>query len=81
MSKSVKVKVGELLASESHQLRKQKIYKVCAAMEALVYGAEKVSPTKGRQFQMQLNRSRQAATTLSDTDRQKAITRLDHEMH
>jgi len=48
MLKSAKAKVDDLLATESHQLRGQKIYKICAAMEALVYGAEKVSSTKYR---------------------------------
>jgi hypothetical protein len=50
-------------------------------MEALVYGAEKVSSTKRRQFQVRLNRAQQAATTWSDADRQKAIERLEREMH
>jgi hypothetical protein len=63
MLKSAKAKVDDLLATESHQLREQQIYKICAAMEALVYGAEKVSTPKCRQFQVCLNRARQAATT------------------
>jgi len=50
MSKSVKANVDEMLASESHQLREQKIHKIRAAMEAHVYGAEQVSTTKCRQF-------------------------------
>jgi hypothetical protein len=50
MSKSAKAKVDDLLAKESHQLRKQMIHKIRAAMEAVVYGAEKVSTTKHRQF-------------------------------
>jgi len=45
-----KAKVVDLLATQSHQLRKQKIHKIRAAKEALVYGAEKVSSTKCRQF-------------------------------
>jgi len=81
MLKSVKAKVDDLLAMESHQLRKQKIHKIRAAMEALVYGAEKISTTKCRHFQVRLNRARQAATTWSDADRQKAIKRLEHEIH
>jgi len=40
-----------------------------AAMEALLYGAEKVSSTKRSQFQEHQNIARQAATTWSDTDR------------
>jgi hypothetical protein len=81
MSKSAKAKVDDLLAKESHQLREQKIHKIRAAMEAVVYGAEKVSTTKRRQFQVRLNRARQAATTWSDADRQKAIERLEREIH
>jgi hypothetical protein len=81
MSKSAKAKVDDMLASESHQLHKQKIYKIQAAMEALVYGAEKVSTPKRRQFQVRLNRARQAATTWSDADCQKAIERLEREIH
>jgi hypothetical protein len=57
MSKSAKGKVDDLLAKESHQLREQKIHKIHAAMEAVVCGAEKVSTTKRRQFQVRLNRA------------------------
>jgi len=82
MSKFAMAKVDDLLAMESHQLREQKIHKIRAAMEALVYGAETVSTTKRRLFHaMRLNRARQAATTWSDADRQKAIERLEHEIH
>jgi hypothetical protein len=81
MSKSVKAKVVNLLVTESHQLREHKIHKIRAAMEALVYGAEKVSTTKCSLFQVHLNRSQQAATTWSDADHQKAIERLRREIH
>jgi len=57
MSKSAKAKVDDLLARKSHLLREQRIHKICAAMETLVYGAEKVSTTKPRQFQVRLNRA------------------------
>jgi len=57
MSKSVKAKVDDLLATEPHQLCKQMIHKICASIEALVYGAEKVSTTKRRQFQVRLLRA------------------------
>jgi len=57
MSKSAKAKVDNLWAKEFHQLREQKIHKICAAMEAVVYGAEKDSTTKHRQFQVHLNRA------------------------
>jgi len=81
MSKCANAKVGDLLAMESHQLRKQKIHKIRAVMEALVYGAEMVSKTKLWHFQVLLNRAWQAATTWSDADRQKAIEQLEREMH
>jgi len=50
-------------------------------MEALVYGVEKVSTTKHRQIQVCLKRARQAATTWSDANQQKAIERLEDEIH
>jgi len=81
MSKSAKAKVDDLLTRESHRLREQKIHKIRAAMEAVVYGAEKVSTTQRRQFQVHLNRARQAAMTWSDADCQKAIERLQREIH
>ena len=81
MSKSVKAKVDDLLATESCQLREQKIHTIRAAMEALVYGAEQVSSSKCRQFQLRLNRARQAATTWSDADYQKVIERLEREIY
>jgi len=81
MLKSGKAKVDDLVAMEFYQLREQKIHKIHAAMEALVYGAEKVSSTKSRQFQMRLNRARQAVTTLLDAERQKAIEQLEREIH
>ena len=71
MSKSAKAKRDDLLAKESHQLREQKIHKIPAAMEALVYGAEMVSPTERRQCEVRQIRARQAATTWLDGDRQK----------
>jgi len=73
MWKSAKAKVYDLVATRSHLLRKQKIHKIRAGMEALVYGAENISSTKCRQFQVRLERARQAATSWSDVDRQKAI--------
>jgi hypothetical protein len=81
MPKSEKAKVDDLLANESHHLHEQKIHEIRATMEAVVYGAQKVSTTKRRQFQVRLNRARQVATTWSDADRQKAIERLEREIH
>ena len=59
----------------------QKIYMIRAAMEGLVYGAEKVSTTKRGQFQVCLTRARQGATIWSDADRQNTIERFEREMH
>jgi len=81
MLKSVKAKVDELLAQKSHQLRGQTIHRIRAAMEDQQYGAEKVTTSKPRQFQVCLNRARQAATIWSDTDWQRAIERLEHTIH
>jgi len=60
MSKSAKAKVDEQLATESHQLREQIIHKIRAAMEVQVYGAEIVTTSKRREFQVRLNRARHA---------------------
>jgi len=81
MSKSANAKVDDLVAKESYQLREQKLHKIRASMEALVYGAEKVSSTNHRQFQVGLKRARQAATTWSDADHQNAIKRLKRKIH
>jgi hypothetical protein len=48
MSKSAKAKVDDLLATAFLQLCAQKIHKISAAMEALVYEAENVFSTKLR---------------------------------
>jgi len=55
MLKSVKAKLDEHLATESHQLREQKIHKIRAAIEVQVYKAEKVTTSKRRHFQVRLN--------------------------
>jgi len=81
MSKSAKAKVDDMVATASYQLREHKNHKIHAAMEALVYGAEKVSSTKHRQFQLRLNRARQTAMTWSDADCQKPIERLERGIH
>jgi hypothetical protein len=62
ISKSAKAKVDQLVAKDSHHLQEQKIHKICTAMEVQLYGAEKVTASRGRQFQVRLNRARQAAT-------------------
>jgi len=81
MSKSAKGKVDELLAWESHELWEQKFHKIRAAMEVQLYGAGKVTTSKWRQFQLRLNRARQAATIWSDADQQRAIERLERKTH
>jgi hypothetical protein len=55
LSKSAKAQVDDLLARKFHLLCEQKIHKICAAMEALLYGAEMVSTTKCRRFQVLLS--------------------------
>jgi len=81
MSTSVKAKVDEQLARESHQLWEQKIHKMSAAMEVQLYGAEKVTTTRQRQLHVLLNRARQAATIWSDADWQNAKERLELQIH
>ena len=46
-----------------------------------MYGAEKVSTTKCRQFLVHVNGARQEATTSSDADHQKAIEQFKREIH
>jgi hypothetical protein len=43
MLNSAKTKVDDLFGRESHQVCEQKILKILASLEAVVYGAEKVS--------------------------------------
>jgi hypothetical protein len=81
MSKSVKAKLDEQLALDSHQLRDHKIHKFRAAIESLVYGAEKVATSKRRQFQVHLKIARQVVTKWSAADRNRAIERLEREIH
>jgi hypothetical protein len=81
MLECVKGNVDDLLARESHQLCKQKIHNIRAAMEALVYAAEKFSTIKLTQFHMRLNSTQQVATKWSDADHQKTIEQLDREIH
>jgi ElaB/YqjD/DUF883 family membrane-anchored ribosome-binding protein len=81
ISKSAKAKVDDVLAKESYQLHEQKSHNIRAAMEAVVYGADKDSTTKRRQFQVRLNRTRHAATTWADADCQTGIERLERKIH
>jgi len=81
MSKSAKAKVDEPLPRESHHLREQKIHKILSAMEVQLYGVEKVTTSKQRQFLVRLNRAQQGATIWSDADRQRAIEQLESEIH
>ena len=76
MSKSAKAKVDGQLARDFHQLREGKIQIICAAMEVQVWGAAKVTTTRRRQFQVCLNRARQAATIWSEADWQTAQEQL-----
>jgi len=81
MSKTAKAKVDELLAREFHYLREQKIHKIHAAMEVQLHGAEKVTTSKQRQFQVHLNRAQHAATIWSDADRLRTIARLERTIY
>ena len=81
MSNSAKAKVHELLARECNQLQEQKIHKIHTAMQIQLYRAENFTTSKRREFQEHLSRARQAATIWSNADRQRAIERLEHEIH
>jgi len=50
-------------------------------MEVQLYGAENVTTSNRMQFQVRLNRARQAETIWPDADRQRAIERLEREIH
>jgi len=50
-------------------------------MNIQLYGAEKVTISNRRQFQVRLNGARQAATIWSDADWQRAIEQLEREIH
>jgi len=63
MLKSAKGKEDDLLAMEFYQLGEQTIHKSCATLEVLQYGAENVSATKRRHFQVCLNGVWQAPMT------------------
>jgi len=81
MLKSVKANVDEQWARHSHQLREQKIHKICATMMVQVYSAEKDKATIGTEFQVRLNRARKPATVWSDADQQSATERLECKIH
>jgi len=81
MSNSAMAKLDELLGRESHQLWEHTIHKICAAMEVQMYGAEKITTSKHRQFQVGQNRAQQVATIWSDADRQRAFEQLERQFH
>jgi len=81
MLKSAKAKADDLLPRESQQLRELKNHKIRAAMEVQLYGAEKVTTSKRRQFQVRLNTAQQGETIWSDADWQRAIEQLEREIH
>ena len=81
MLKSSRAKLNEQLARESHQWREQRIHKIHAAMEVLVYGAEKVTTPKRRQFQVHLHRAWHTVTKWTEADRERAIEWLEREIH
>jgi hypothetical protein len=49
-------------------------------MEVLVYGAENVTTSKWRQFQVSMKSARQAATKWSELDHNRAIEQLEREI-
>jgi len=79
--KSMKTKVNEQLARGSNQYAEQSIHIICTTREDLEYGAENVSTSKWRGFQLCLNRARQVATKWSEADRKMAMDWLECEIH
>jgi hypothetical protein len=69
------------LARESHHLQEQMIHKIRAPIGVQLYGAQQVTASKRRKFLLRPNRVWQAATTWSDADQQRAIERLQREIH
>jgi hypothetical protein len=57
MSMSAKATADDLFATQFHELCEHKIHMIRAAIEGLVYGAEKISTAKCRIFQVCLNRA------------------------
>jgi len=72
--------MDEQLATESHQLREQMIHKIRTALEVPINGAETVTTTQCREFQVSLNRSQQEATKWSNNDQQRANECLKHQI-
>jgi len=68
MSNSAKAKADDQLARESHQLQRQKIDKHPAAMDILIYGAEKNTTIKRMHFKVHLNEAQEVAIKWSDAD-------------
>jgi len=64
--------VNKVVASESNRLLEEMIHIICAAVEFYVYGAAKVTTTNRKQFQVHLNRTRQAPTILLNANGQSA---------
>jgi len=81
LSNSATAQVDDLLTMVSQQLHERKSPRIRAALEALVYWAEKVSSTKRKQFQVGLNRAWQEVTSWSAADYQQVRERLESEIH
>jgi len=80
MSKTAKPKVDEKLAIKSHQFWVLKFHTSGVAMEAQVYGLEKVTTEKRRQIQIRQNTAWHAGMQWSDADRQSAKELLECEV-
>ena len=81
MLKSGKAIVEKQLTREPDQLRQQNIHQMHTSMEVPVYGPEKFTPTKRREFQVHQNRAHLTATKWSDADCQSGNERLEHDIH
>jgi hypothetical protein len=73
---SAKAKMNSQLTRVSHRLENETIHKIHAAMEVLMYRAEKVTTSKQRQCLVHLITTPQAATKCSDTDQVRRMEQL-----
>jgi len=77
----VQAAVDDLLATESHQVPEHRIQNFHAAMQVLLYMADKLSTTKCRQSQVQLNGAHTGKTTWLDAHYRMAIAQLMLKIH
>jgi hypothetical protein len=68
-------------AIDGHELSEQNILKICATMMGQVYGAEKHKTTRGKEFQVILDRPPKPATIWSVASWHSSTERSEREIH